>query len=188
MTHWRTLVSNSETLSAIDLGDKTATATISGIEGGAFEAEETDKRTGETRRKLDKKALISFEGRDKKLAANVTNCELLEAMFGPDYEGWVGHRVTMKADKVESGGKKGEPCVRICGSPELSEPLTVSVQLRGPGGTLRRPFTKTLVPTRARSQSGQEANPQAASGAQEGTSSATDGDGATPTLGLGEES
>jgi len=134
MTHWKTLASNSETLAASDLQGHSATATISGVSGGIFEGEDGKK---------DKKALIAFEGRDKKLAANVINCTLLEAMFGPEVEDWVGHAVTLMADRVEVAGRfKGEPCVRIKGSPELANPLTVTIAL-----PRRKPFTRQLVPT-----------------------------------------
>jgi len=137
MTHWRTLLSNSQTLSAIDLGDRSATATISEVEGGIFENDGGK----------DKTVLVSFDGRDKKFASNVTNCTLLDAMFGPEIEQWVGHRITLMADVVEKGGKKGEPCVRVKGSPELTAPMTVTVQWRLPGGKLQKPFDRVLVPT-----------------------------------------
>jgi hypothetical protein len=92
MTHWRTLVNNSETLTALDLGEHLATVKIAAVEGVQFESEDG---------KHDRKALVSFEGKDKKLAANVINCTLLAAMFGDEVEAWVGHRVTIGADKVE---------------------------------------------------------------------------------------
>jgi hypothetical protein len=134
MTHWKTLASSSTTLSAGDLGAHTPTATIAAVEGGAFESESG---------KVDKKALITLVGKHKQFAANVINCTLIEAMFGPDYEGWVGHAITLMADAVEVAGKyKGEPCVRVKGSPELANPLTVEIKL-----ARRKPFTRQLVPT-----------------------------------------
>jgi hypothetical protein len=134
MTHWKTLASNSETLSAADLGEHTPTATISAVEGGVFEGENG---------KSDKKALITLVGKQKKFAANVINCTLIEAMFGPDYEEWVGHAITLMADKVEVAGKyKGDPCVRIKGSPELRGPVTVTISLQR-----RKPFERVLKPT-----------------------------------------
>ena len=137
MTHWRTIVSNSETISAADLDGHTPTVTITGVEGGAFESDDG---------KVDRKALISFIGKEKRLAANVINCTLLEAMFGPEVEDWVGHAVTLMADRVEVAGRfKGEPCVRVKGGPELANPLTVTIAL-----PRRKPFTRQLVPTGSR--------------------------------------
>ena len=134
MTHWRTIVSNSETISAADLDGHAPTVTITAVEGGAFENDDG---------KVDRKALISFIGKEKRLAANVINCTLLEAMFGPEVEDWVGHAVTLMADRVEVAGRfKGEPCVRVKGSPELAHPLTVTIAL-----PRRKPFTRQLVPT-----------------------------------------
>ena len=135
MTHWRTLVSNSETLSASDLGDHTPTVTISKVEGVAF----TDDAG-----KPDKKALIHFEGKDKGLAANYINCSLIEALFGAEVEGWVGHAITIKADTVEIRGTLyGKPCIRVAGSPELAEAMDVEIRL-----PRRKPIRRKLVPTK----------------------------------------
>ena len=137
MTHWKVLASNSDTISAGDiegLSDEKRTAVVSAVEGGIFEGEDG---------KQDKKALVSFEHRDKKLAANVINCTLIEAMFGSEIEDWPGHALTLTADKVEVAGKyKGQPCVRVKGSPELSAAKTVTIEL-----PRRKPFQRQLVPT-----------------------------------------
>ncbi len=137
MVHWHTLTSNSETLSAADLGNHTPTVTITAVEGAAFESE-----SGKTERK----ALISFAGKDKKLAAGTLNCICIEAMFGPEVEDWVGHSITLMADKVEVAGHlKGQPCIRIKGSPELRGNVTVDIKL-----PRRKPFQRVLVPTGSR--------------------------------------
>jgi hypothetical protein len=134
VTHWKVLVSNSETLSAADLGEHAPTVTISGVEGGAFEGENG---------KTDKTALITFTGRDKKLAAKTINCELIAAMFGEEVEAWIGHAITLMVDKVEVAGQfKGQPCIRIKGSPELRGPVTVDIKL-----PRRKPIQRTLIPT-----------------------------------------
>mgnify|MGYP000961159321 FL=1 len=134
MTHWKTLASNSDTIAASDIEGHSPTVTIAGVEGGVFEGEDG---------KHDKKALITFVGKDKKLAANVINCTLIEAMFGAEVEDWAGHQITLMADKVEVAGKyKGQPCVRIKGSPELGTAQTVTIEL-----PRRKPFQRQLVPT-----------------------------------------
>ena len=138
MTNWRTLVSNSDTLSVTDLQGRTVTAKIESVKGGEFEGEG----------KTDHVALIAFVGKEKKLAANVINCTLIEAMWGEEVEGWVGHLLSIGPDKVEINGPyKDQPCIRVKGSPELDRPQTVSIQLKMKGGRKRQPFDKRLVPT-----------------------------------------
>jgi hypothetical protein len=138
MTNWRTLVSNSDTLSVADLRGGTVTAKIESVKGGEFEGES----------KTDHVALISFVGKEKKLAANVINCTLMEAMWGEEVEAWVGHMLSIGPDKVEVAGSfYGQPCIRVKGSPELERPLTVSIALKAQGGRKRKPFDKHLVPT-----------------------------------------
>lgn len=141
MTSWRTLVGNSETLSAADLEDKGGhvTGTIESVTGAKFE----EDAEGGGAKKVDKKALIAFVGKQLKFSANVVNCLLIEKMWGEDYEAWTGHLLTIMADKVEVKGKFfGDPCIRVKGSPELDAPMTVQIRL-----PRRKPFTRTLVPT-----------------------------------------
>lgn len=140
MTDWRTLVRNSDTLSATDLDGKDVTVKIESVIGGEFESGDEDGGG-----KVDRVALIAFVGKKKKMAANTINCTLLEAMWGPDVEGWVGHVVTVGPDKVEVRGKFfGQPCLRIKGSPELSGPKTVQIAL-----PRRRPIERKLRKTEA---------------------------------------
>jgi hypothetical protein len=142
MTNWRTLVSSSETLSADDLAGRTITAKIAAVNGGQFEGEDAGKA------KTDRVALISFVGKEKKLAANTINCTLIEAMWGADVEAWAGHLLTIGPDKVEVAGSfYGQPCIRVKGSPDLERPITVSIALKAQGGRKRKPFDKHLVPT-----------------------------------------
>lgn len=142
MTNWRTLVSSSETLSAEDLAGRTITAKIESVKGGQFEGEDGGKA------KTDRVALIAFVGKEKKMAANTINCTLIEAMWGPEVEGWAGHLLTIGPDKVEVAGSFfGQPCIRVKGSPELKAPMTVEIQLKMQGGRKRKPFSKKLVPT-----------------------------------------
>lgn len=141
MTSWRTLVGNSETLTAADLdaAGGHVTGMIQSVSGARFEEDgETDAP-----KKIDKKALVAFTGKEKKFAANTINCLLMEQMWGEDYEAWTGHRLTIMSDKVEVKGKFfGNPCIRVKGSPELDKALTVKIQL-----PKRRAFNRQLVPT-----------------------------------------
>jgi hypothetical protein len=139
MTNWRTLVSSSDTLKADDLSGRDVTAKIESVKGGEFEGEG----------KKDRVALIAFVGKEKKLAANTINCTLIDAMWGAEVEGWVGHLLTFGPDKVEVAGQfYGQPCIRVKGSPELQAPMTVSIQLNMQGGRKRKPFDKRLMPTK----------------------------------------
>lgn len=136
MTSWRTLVGNSETLTAADLDNVggQVTAVIESVTGAQFEDEDKN---------VDKKALIAFRGKHLKLAANTINCLLLEALWGEDFEGWIGHKVTLGSDTVEVAGRfKGRPCIRVKGSPEISEPVSVQIKLPH-----RKPLVRKLVPT-----------------------------------------
>lgn len=148
MTSWRTLVGSSETLSASDLDavGGHVTAVIESVNGAKFEEEtRADSRDGDEAvvKKVDKKALIAFKGKHLKLAANTINCLLIEKMWGEEIENWPGHSLTMMSDKVEVAGRfKGQPCIRIKGSPELTGPMTVAIKL-----PRRKPFNRTLVPT-----------------------------------------
>jgi hypothetical protein len=141
MTSWRTLVGNSETLTAADLEavGGHVTARIESVTGALFEE---DGGT-DTAKKVDKKALIAFVGKQLKFSANTINCLLIEQMWGEDYENWTGHRLTIMADKVEVKGRFfGQPCIRVMGSPELDKPKKVQIKL-----PRRSAFTRQIVPT-----------------------------------------
>ncbi|MEN6426063.1 MAG: hypothetical protein ABFE13_11910 [Phycisphaerales bacterium] len=163
MTSWRTLVGSSETLCTADLDalGGQVTAVIESVNGAKFE-EETKEDDGQgdktVVKKVDKKALIAFKGKRLKFAANTINCLLIDKMFGEDIEGWPGHALTMMSDKVEVAGKfKGQPCIRVKGSPELTGPLTVAIKL-----PRRKAFNRTLVPTgpaRNGAETGQNGDP-----------------------------
>ncbi len=148
MPSWRTLVGTSETLTAADLDavGGQVTAVIESVGGAKFEEEaKADSGEGEdvTVNKVDRKALIAFKGKRLKFAANTINCSLIEAMWGEDYSGWPGHHLTIMSDKVEVAGRfKGDPCIRVKGSPELTGPQKVTIKL-----PRRRPIERTIVPT-----------------------------------------
>lgn len=80
------------------------------------------------------KGIINFEGKDKALALNKTNGLCLKAMFGRKVQEWVGHKVTLFASTWD-----GDECIRIWGSPELSEDKPVTIAL-----PRKRPFDMTM--------------------------------------------
>ena len=88
------------------------------------------------------KGIITFERTDKAWALNKTNGICLKAMFGRLVQEWVGKRVTLCADMWD-----GEQCIRVYGSPDIAQDLTVTVAL-----PRKRPFDKVMhkvgAPTR----------------------------------------
>ncbi len=55
------------------------------------------------RGKKDKKAILHFRGKEKAMAANITNCKTIAAMYGPNPRSWVGKRIALYvAENVDS--------------------------------------------------------------------------------------
>ena len=120
-------------LKAASLNGKPATLTIREC---LLEDLEGDK--GESKRK----AVVYFTETAAGLVLCLTNGQLLKAMWGPKPPDWTGHKVTLAAELVQMGAKR-VPGLRIIGSPELAEPMTVSIEL-----PRRNPFNRTLTPTK----------------------------------------
>jgi hypothetical protein len=111
-------------LKAGDLAGKKVTLTIAAID--------LDELEGNTGKKV--KGVISFEKTDKQLALNKTNGICLKEMFGKKVQEWVGRRVTLF-----SSSWNGEDCIRIWGSPELTEDREITIQL-----PRKRPMEMTM--------------------------------------------
>ena len=77
---------DSDYVKAWDLLGKDRTVTISRVVGSII--------TGEKGRK-SKKPILYFEGKEKGFIANVTNCKIIEKMYGSDPAEWVGKKVTL---------------------------------------------------------------------------------------------
>ena len=58
----------------------------------------------------EKKDILCFEDTGRQLILNVTNAEMLIALFGDEPNGWAGRRVTLYRG---SYGKDNKPCVRV---------------------------------------------------------------------------
>lgn len=140
MTHWKTLTSQAATLSHEDLGAHRPTFTITAWEGGLFKNEdETEGKAAlltvepvksENPSPVEEEFWASIKG--KQFAARPVNCMLIEAMFGPEVETWVGHQITLGPDRVEDlfkGALQGKPCIRVMGSPELDARLRVELKM-----------------------------------------------------------
>jgi hypothetical protein len=107
-------------LKAGQLGERKPTVTIKSVD-----LEELADDKGNPKRK----GVITFVELPYQLALNKTNGLLLRELFGRDLNKWPGRKITLYQGKVESGSQKGEPAVRIWGSPELPQNRTVSIQL-----------------------------------------------------------
>jgi hypothetical protein len=60
-----------------------------------------------------KKLVLSFVGREKKLAVNLTNCNSIIEILGTDEtDQWVGHVIVLRPDRTMFGAKMVD-CVRV---------------------------------------------------------------------------
>ena len=87
-----------------------------------------EKLEGEKGEEL--KVVMSFAERQMQLVLCKTNAICIKAMFGHLVAGWIGKKVTLFEGKVEvAGPMKGQPCIRIWGSPEIADDQPVAVKL-----------------------------------------------------------
>lgn len=60
-----------------------------------------------------KKMVLTFEGKEKKLTLNVTNARMIAANLGSDdTDAWIGKRIELYASQTDFGGKQ-VPCIRV---------------------------------------------------------------------------
>lgn len=107
-----------------DLKGKNVTLTIASVD---LETLEGDKGP-------QKKGVVAFEKTEKMFALNKTNGICLKEMFGKKVQGWVGKRVTLMPSSWN-----GDECIRIYGSPDLSEDREIVVTL-----PRKRPMPMTM--------------------------------------------
>lgn len=105
-------------MKAGQLGDKKHVFTIKDV---ILEELEGDKG------KQDK-GIILFEETPFALALNKTNGECLKAMFSRAVMEWRGKRIALYRAEVETGSMKGQPCIRIYGSPELKQDMHIQIK------------------------------------------------------------
>lgn len=106
-------------MKAGQLGEKKHIFTIADVQ---IEALETDD--GGTK---DKGFLI-FKETPFQLPLNKTNGICLKAMFGARMADWSGKQVVLFQSPVESGSLKGEPAIRIYGSPHLTQDMHIKIK------------------------------------------------------------
>lgn len=92
MAHWRTAFDN-ETLTAGDLmGRGDVVATI----------EKANKGSVKAKGKAKKLMILKLSGFALPFGANPTNCSTIGRIYGNDYDGWVGKRITLYVDMVDA--------------------------------------------------------------------------------------
>jgi hypothetical protein len=121
-------------VSAVELGEKTPTLTISDVKIVKLEGEDgTSKDRG----------VVYFKETDRGLVLCKTNALCLAQMFGPNTDSWRGKHVTLFSTKV-SVGPEMKDGIRIKGSPDLAAPVDLVIKL-----PKRKAFTMTLTKTGA---------------------------------------
>lgn len=87
---------------------------------------------GEGLKSEEKKAanlewIVSFAERPLEFVMNYTNATCLYRIFGGDPRSWIGKKITIYPTTTMAFGEKHE-CIRIWGSPELVEDMTITVK------------------------------------------------------------
>lgn len=133
MAHYK-LGFESNYVSAVEFGPSgQVTVTLESIT-----LEELPDDTG----KLKKKWIGRFVGKTKGWVINRTNAELLAGLFAStETNDWIGKRVTLGSESVLLKGTP-VPGIRVKGSPDLKQPLEVTVKLPKKKASLVR-----LIPT-----------------------------------------
>tara|TARA_R110002096_G_scaffold297590_1_gene492074 strand:- start:174 stop:764 length:591 start_codon:yes stop_codon:yes gene_type:complete len=93
------------------------------------------------------RGVVWFEEEERGLVLNVTLSVMLREMFGVELDAWEGKRVTLHNDKSVTRGNQRVGGIRIKGSPDIAEDLTVEA-----GGNAYRKHTRYLI----RSERGQD--------------------------------
>lgn len=130
--NWTTLFKGAY-ITAVELDGKTVTLTVSDVTKELV----ADPESGEER----EKGIVHFKETDRGWVLNRTNGSCLAAMFGDMTGGWLGKRVTLYATPVQVGPKR-ELGIRVKGSPDIREPVPVTIKL-----PRRKPISVTMQPT-----------------------------------------
>ena len=107
--HWRKMIDKSY-LGSYDMTDgagspKDYTLTVARVDSVAVQSRESPKGK--------RKVVITFERAEKKFIANVTCCEVIESLYGPDTTKWVGQKLTLYQTLVRSPKGGQIPGIRI---------------------------------------------------------------------------
>lgn len=104
MAHWKSFCDR-EFLYSFDLQGRDVDVKIAKVTGGEI--------TG-TGGKKSKKPKIYFEGKEKPLIANPTNCKTIASIVGdPDVEKWVGQWITLFPTTCQGLSGETVDCIRV---------------------------------------------------------------------------
>lgn len=120
-------------IKAVEFGDKlpaNPTYTITRVD---IERMPNIKKPG----KEINKGVITFAEVDRGWVMNRTNVECLKALFGPDTDGWLKHRVTLGTEPTKTGLG-----IRIVGSPDIDREVTATWT-----PPRQRAVSKKMIPT-----------------------------------------
>lgn len=121
-------------IKAGEFGGKDVTLTIERVYVDGLETE-----SGAT----EKRAIVAFKETQREWVLIKTNAQCLVAMWGADSDDWLGKRVTLHPEADPSGLSDSGLCIRVKGSPDLSEAVTATIKL-----PRRKPLTRKLVVTK----------------------------------------
>ena len=82
------------------------------------------------------------------LTLNKTLGKSLAAMFGEKVSNWTGKRATLTPARDMGVGGKLVDCIRMKGSPDITEPVTFTIKRKK-----RKPVLHTMVPTGTKDES-----------------------------------
>jgi hypothetical protein len=83
--------------------DRDAVVKVSKVEAGELVAEGNKK---------SRKPVVSFQGKQRKLALNKTNARIMHKLFGPDTTTWIGKVIAIYPTTTKFG-RETVDCVRI---------------------------------------------------------------------------
>ncbi len=101
-------------LNAADLGTNRPTVTIERVWIETLEGEQG----------AQEKVIISFAGKKKAYVLPKINAISIAKMFGNDVKAWKGKRIVLYVT-ADLMALRGEPCVRVWGSPDIERDLPV---------------------------------------------------------------
>lgn len=87
------------------------------------------------------KGVIYFKEFPRGWVTNRTNGECLAKMFGDETDGWIGKRVTLRAEEVQVGRRK-DMGIRVVGSPDIAAEISFELAL-----PMKKPRRIRLVKT-----------------------------------------
>lgn len=90
-------------IGAWDLDGRDVTVEIEKVTAGELVSEGNKK---------SRKPIVSFKGKEKKLAINKTNGKAIANMYGPDTRKWIGKRLTIYPTTTKFG-RDTVDCIRV---------------------------------------------------------------------------